>query len=72
MFDTEGGFGEGAWEREGDRWEVRMVQTLADGSRASSINTFQLNEDGSYTWQSTGREVGGQPQPNLGPITVGN
>ena len=70
MFDTEGGFGEGLWERDGDRWEVRMTQTLGDGSRASSLNTFHPQEDGSYIWRSTGREVGGQLQPNIGPITV--
>jgi len=70
MFDTEGGFGEGTWSRRGDRWVVRTKQTLADGSRASAINILQPQEDGTYIWQSTGRDVDGHPQPDLGPVTV--
>ncbi len=70
MFDTEGGFGEGTWTRRDDRWVVRTTQTLADGSRASAINILQPQEDGTYIWRSTGRDVDGHPQPNLGPVTV--
>ncbi len=70
MFDTEGGFGEGTWNQQGDRWVVRTTQTLTDGSRASAINILQPQEDGSYIWQSTGRDVDGHPQPNLGPVTI--
>jgi len=70
MFDSEGGFGEGTWSRREDRWVVRTTQTLADGSRASAINILHPQEDGSYIWQSTGRDVDGHPQPNLGPVTI--
>jgi len=70
VFDTNGGFGEGVWEQDGDRWIVRSSQTLSDGTKASSINIMEPQEDGSMTWQSTGRDVGGHPQPNLGPVTI--
>src|SRR5262249_35149011 len=32
MFDSLGGFGEGVWEREGNRWLVESTGTLPDGS----------------------------------------
>lgn len=70
VFDTSGGFGEGVWERNGDRWVVRSTQTLSDGTKAASINIMEPQEDGSIVWQSTGRDVGGHPQPNLGPVTI--
>ena len=70
VFDTEGGFGEGIWERDGNKWIVRSTQTLSDGTKASSINIMEPQEDGSIVWQATGREVAGQPQPNVGPVTI--
>jgi uncharacterized protein (TIGR02246 family) len=70
VFDTEGGFGEGTWEHDGNRWIVQSTQTLSDGTKASSINIMEPQEDGSIIWQATGREVSGQPQPNLGPVTI--
>lgn len=70
VFDTAGGFGEGTWERDGDRWIVRSTQTLVDGTKAASINIMEPQEDGSIVWESTGRDVGGHPQPNLGPVTI--
>jgi hypothetical protein len=70
IFDSDGGFGEGVWSRDGDRWTVNGFQMLHDGSRSSSINVITYVDENTFTWASTGREVGGELLPNVGPVTV--
>jgi len=65
MFDSEGGFGAGAWTRNGDRWTVRSLQVLANGERASAINVMTYIDDDTYTIRSTSREVGGEMMPGI-------
>lgn len=70
VFDSDGGFGEGTWRKEGNTWVVESKQILDDGRRASSINVYTPMSENSFKWESTGREVGGELLPNLGPVTV--
>ena len=70
MFDSEGGFGEGRWKRDGNRWVVKSSQVLKGGRRASAINVLTYVDDNTFTWQSTGREVGGQMLPDVPEVTV--
>ena len=70
VFDSAGGFAAGVWTRDGDRWQVKSSQTLADGTKASSINIITPIDDDSFMWQSIGRETAGELQPNLGPVTI--
>lgn len=71
MFDSEGGFGVGIWSQDGNQWEVRVLQTLKDGSIASAINVLTPVDEDSFKFKSTGREVGGQLLPNV-PETLVN
>ncbi len=70
VFDSDGGFGEGNWRKDGKSWVVESSQTLADGRRASAINLYTPVSQNSYTWESTGREVGGELLPDIKPVTV--
>ncbi|HLA85584.1 MAG TPA: SgcJ/EcaC family oxidoreductase [Thermoguttaceae bacterium] len=70
MFDSEGSFAEGLWRRDGNRWASKVKQTLRDGRLASSITVLTRVDDDTMTWQCTHREIDGQLQPNLGPVTV--
>lgn len=70
IFDSEGGYGEGMWKRQGSSWFVESKQTLADGRRASSINIYTPIDQDRYRWESTGREVEGELLPNVNPVTV--
>jgi uncharacterized protein (TIGR02246 family) len=70
MFDSEGGFGEGVWSREGDRWLVKFRQILANGRTASSTNVYSYVDDNTFTWQCIGREVDGEFLPNVDPVTL--
>ena len=70
IFDSEGGFGEGVWYQEGNRWFVKTTSTLPDGQRATSINIFTLKDDNTYTWESTNREVAGEVLPGIDKVEV--
>jgi uncharacterized protein (TIGR02246 family) len=70
LFDSDGGFGEGSWKQKEKSWVVETSHTLADGRKASSINIYTPIDQNSYTWQSVGREVGGEMLPDIDPVTV--
>ena len=42
----------------------------ADGKKGTSINIYSNIQSGSYTWESVGREVGGDILPNIEPVKV--
>lgn len=70
IFDSDGTFGEGVWKKKDKAWMVEMVQTLADGNRASATNIYTPIDEKSYQWESVDREVGGEILPTIGPITI--
>ncbi|MEW6529704.1 MAG: SgcJ/EcaC family oxidoreductase [Thermodesulfobacteriota bacterium] len=70
IFDSTGAFGEGEWSRDGNRWTVKLKTVLNNGKKASSINVYAYVDPNSFTWQSVGREVDGQPLPNIDQVTV--
>ena len=70
IFDSDGGVGEGRWHKKGDDWVVKMVYTLANGGKASSIQIYRKIDDHSYTWASEARDVNGEILPNISPIKI--
>jgi uncharacterized protein (TIGR02246 family) len=70
VFDSDGGFAEGVWTRQGDRWVINSVGTLPDGGTATSINILTYVDADTLTWETTGREVDGEILPNVEPVTV--
>jgi hypothetical protein len=69
-FDSEGGFGEGRWTRDGDRWLVKASFVLASGERASALNVITYVDQDAFRWQSISREVDGELLPNIPEVTV--
>jgi uncharacterized protein (TIGR02246 family) len=70
MFDSEGGFGEGVWSRNGNQWTVQSKSTQADGSQATSTNIYTILDDNTFTWKSVDRQVDGEPQPDVDEVPV--
>lgn len=60
-FDSLGGFGEGVWTREGNKWIIDAAGVLADGRSGSGRDTWRLVNDTSVIWQSRDRQVNNQP-----------
>jgi len=70
VFDSDGGYGEGVWQRKGDRWFIKQSGVLPDGQRSSEVNILTKVDDNAFTWQSTNREIDGEIQPNIDEIKV--
>jgi uncharacterized protein (TIGR02246 family) len=71
VFDSEGGFGEGIWTREGNRWIVKKTGVTRDGKIASATNIITRVSKDRMTWQQRDRIVGGEKTPDIAetPIT---
>ena len=54
-FDSGGGFGEGAWSKDGSRWTMKTTSTLRDGKKVTATNVITKVDDEHLTWQSTKR-----------------
>jgi uncharacterized protein (TIGR02246 family) len=70
IFDSEGGFGEGSWSLEGNKWLITCFSTLPDGSQSTAQHIITMVDNSKYTWESVNREVGGEALPNLDKIEV--
>ena len=69
-FDSEGGYADGAWTREGDRWLVRESGVAPDGSRTGSEQTFTKLTADRFAWESNNRTLDGDPQPSIDRIEI--
>lgn len=70
VFDSEGGFGEGIWKREGDKWLISFTSTAADGTTSSAQHVVTYIDDKKFTWESISRQKGSEVLPNIDKIEV--
>lgn len=70
VFDSDGEFGEGTWEKVDASWYATMHYTLSDGRIGSSKNIYTPVDDHSYTFASVEREVDGEILPDMNPVIV--
>lgn len=70
VFDSEGGYGEGFWYRDGDRWILKTIGVTSDGETASSTSIYTLVNDRTMTWQTVDHEIGGIQFADSAPITI--
>lgn len=62
-FDSEGGFGEGSWSRDGERWVVKHTGVRPEGVAASSTNVMVKERSDLVRWSSTDRVLGEESVP---------
>jgi uncharacterized protein (TIGR02246 family) len=70
VFDSEGGFAEGLWTREGDRWIVKLTGVNRDGSSASATQIIKRLSSDRYSWQSRDRIVGDDVKSDTDTLIV--
>ncbi len=69
-FDDEGGFSQGHWTRQGQRWLVRETGVTPDGSRTGAEISLTKVGDDRFTWESNNRTLDGDPQPGINRIEI--
>jgi uncharacterized protein (TIGR02246 family) len=70
MFDSEGGYGEGTWRQEGNKWINSYTGTSLDGSTTTAQHITTYIDDKKYSWESVNRQRDGEILPNLDRIEV--
>ena len=70
VFDSDGGFSEGFWQRDGNRWIVDSSGVRQNESEVSSINVITRIDDDSFSFESRHRQIGGRSEANIGPVTI--
>jgi uncharacterized protein (TIGR02246 family) len=60
-FDSQGGFSEGFWMKDGKRWLVGSAGVLPDGGIGESTLIYEFKDQNSFVWRATEREVDRQP-----------
>jgi hypothetical protein len=70
VFQSDGGFGEGRWTRDGNRWTIKATATHPDGKRLAAMYIIVRVGPDTLTWQSRQRTVDGKSVPAVKPITM--
>ena len=70
MIDSDGGFGEGSWNKQGDIWYAGMFNVLPDGRKASNTHVYKKKDNNTFTFASQDRDVEGKILPNIQPFTI--
>jgi len=69
MFDSDGGFGSGAWSGEDDNWTVATLQIVPSGEQATATNIYRRVDENTMQFKSVGRQVGGKLMKNVPTVT---
>ena len=70
VYDSQGGFGEGLWTRNGNQWIVKMTGETTEGKVASSTNVITRVSKDRTTWQSRDRVAGEELMKDIEAIPV--
>jgi uncharacterized protein (TIGR02246 family) len=70
VFQSDGGFGDGAWTREGKKWTVDFDGETGDGKRLHATVIYVRVDPNTFTWQSVQQTIDGQPIADTQPIRV--
>jgi uncharacterized protein (TIGR02246 family) len=63
-FEADGGFGEGAWTKDGDKWIIKTTSVLADGSKVTATNVVNPISADSISLQSKEQTLDGKALPD--------
>jgi uncharacterized protein (TIGR02246 family) len=69
-FQADGGFGEGTWKKDGDKWIIKTDSVLADGSKVSATNVVASVDANTLTWQSREMKLNGNALPDTKAVRM--
>jgi uncharacterized protein (TIGR02246 family) len=63
-FFSGGGFSEGVWTKDGDKWTIKTTAKTGDGKKVSTTNVLTKVDADHFTWQATKVTVDGKSVPD--------
>ena len=70
VFDTEGGFVEAYWTRDGNQWLIKAEGVQQNGEPASATNIITRLGKDRIGWQTVNRTLGGAAVPGVDEFTL--
>jgi uncharacterized protein (TIGR02246 family) len=70
VFQSQGGFGDGLWTRDGKKWTIDFEGATPDGKKLTASVIYNRVDGDTFTWQSVQQTVDGEPIPDSRPIRV--
>jgi uncharacterized protein (TIGR02246 family) len=69
-FDAHGGFGEGTWAKDGNKWTIKSHVVLQDGKKLTATNIVSVIDENTIGWQSKERTLDGQALPDIKEVKM--
>jgi uncharacterized protein (TIGR02246 family) len=63
-FESDGGFGEGAWTKDGDKWLVKSSSVLRSGSLLTATTVITRLDPDTISWQMKDQQLDGKAVPD--------
>lgn len=70
VFDSDGGFTEGVYSRDGNQWIIKLAGVTSDGKASSATNVLTRLSKDRASWESRDRTAGGEPTPDTGLLMM--
>lgn len=70
VFDSNGGYGEGLWMRQGDQWVIKATGVRADGRVATATQVLTYVNKDTLRWKSIDRTLGGEISQDIDEIVM--
>jgi uncharacterized protein (TIGR02246 family) len=69
-FDSMGGFGEGSWTKDGDKFVIKSNAVLQDGRKMAATNVVTRVDANTISWQGKDRTLDGKPIPDMKEVKM--
>ena len=63
-FVFNGGFAEGVWNKDGDKWNIAVTATTQDGKKVTATNVFKKIDNDHFSFQLVKRTLDGKELPD--------
>lgn len=70
VFDSEGGYGDGYWERSGNDWILKLSGVTKDGQTASCTSIYSPIDANTMVFQAVDHQIGDVKVPDTEPLTI--
>jgi ketosteroid isomerase-like protein len=70
IFQSDGGFGNGVWTRDGRKWNVDVHGVATDGKELTATTIYVHVDPNTFTWQAVSQAFDGVPVPDTQPVKV--
>ena len=69
-FENNGGFGEGTWTPDGNKWVAKSTGVVREGKKVAATNILTRIDEDTMSWESKDRTEDGKPLPDIKPIKM--